>query len=64
VISGSVTPGHPGSRYALQRQEGRRWRTIGHGRLRRGGRWQATVAGGGRYRILLGGLAAPSVRIR
>jgi hypothetical protein len=38
--------------------------TIGHGRLGRHGRWQTTVKGAGLYRIVLGGLAAPSVRVR
>ena len=63
VLTGTVSPGKPGAVYALQRGDGRRWVTIGHGRLRRGGSWQATVKGAGRYRILLDGLAAPSVRV-
>jgi stage II sporulation protein D len=63
IVSGSVQPGHRGAIYALQRLEGKKWTTIGHGRLRRGGAWSAVVAGAGRYRISLGGLTAPSVTV-
>jgi stage II sporulation protein D len=63
IVSGSVQPGRRGARYALQRLDGTKWTTIGHGRLKRGGRWSATVAGAGNYRIVLGGLASPAVVI-
>jgi stage II sporulation protein D len=63
IVSGSVQPGRRGALYSLQRLDGTTWTTIGHGRLRRGGTWSAVVAGAGQYRILLGGLAAPSVTV-
>jgi stage II sporulation protein D len=63
IVSGSVQPGRRGARYALQRLDGTRWETISHGRLKRGGRWSATVGGAGNYRIVLGGLASPAVVI-
>jgi stage II sporulation protein D len=63
IVSGSVSPGRRGTAYALQRLDRGRWTTIAHGRLRRGGTWQATVKGVGRYRIRLGRLAGPGVTV-
>jgi stage II sporulation protein D len=60
-VSGSVSPGRRGARYDLQRLDATSWTTIGHGRLRRGGAWSATVRGAGSYRIVFGGLASPAV---
>jgi stage II sporulation protein D len=61
LVSGSVQPGRRGARYALQRLDGTTWTTIGHGRLKRGGVWRATVGGYGYYRIAIAGMTSPAV---
>lgn len=53
-----------GKRLSVQRRDVAGWRTVGHARVGRGGRYAATLPGGGTYRVVLGDLAGPAVNVR
>ncbi|HET6508672.1 MAG TPA: SpoIID/LytB domain-containing protein [Baekduia sp.] len=53
-----------GKRLSVQRRDGRGWRTVGHARVGRAGRYAATLPGPGTYRVTLGDLVGPSVNVR
>ncbi len=63
-LAGSIAPA-PRSRSAvIERREGREWQRVGAVELGRGGRFHATVAVSGRYRVRAGAVAGPAVRVR
>jgi hypothetical protein len=64
VLAGTITPAHPGRTLRVQRREQGTWRTVGHTKVRSGGRYQATLAGPGRYRVARGAVAGPAVDVR
>jgi hypothetical protein len=53
-----------GQRLSVQRRDAGGWRTVGHARVGRGGRYAATLPGPGTYRVTLGDLAGPAVNVR
>lgn len=53
-----------GKRLRVQRRDADGWRTVGHARVGRGGRYAATLPGAGTYRVALGDLVGPSVNVR
>jgi stage II sporulation protein D len=64
VLTGTIRPAQRGRRLAVQVRTGKAWHTVGHTRVRRGGTYRATLPGPGAYRVLLGDIAGPTVRVR
>jgi hypothetical protein len=62
-LYGTVSPAlRRGSTLLVQRLGGRRWQTVGSGaRLARGGSYDVSLPGPGRYRVLYAGLRGPAV---
>jgi stage II sporulation protein D len=53
-----------GKRLSVERRDADGWRTVGHARVGRAGRYAATLPGPGTYRVALGDLVGPSVNVR
>ncbi|MEO8687437.1 MAG: SpoIID/LytB domain-containing protein [Solirubrobacteraceae bacterium] len=64
AVAGRVLPALPGARVTLQRRDNGRWITVGSTRLRRGGRYSASVASPGLYRVRYHDETGPAVRVR
>ncbi|HWI73777.1 MAG TPA: SpoIID/LytB domain-containing protein [Baekduia sp.] len=63
-LAGTIRPAQRGRRLAVQRHDASGWRTVGHARVGRGGRYRATLPGPGAYRVALGDVAGPTVNVR
>jgi stage II sporulation protein D len=64
AVSGSIAPARRGSRIAVQRRSGERWKRVAEGRLGRKGAYRVAVEAPGHYRVLSAGDAGPVVRVR
>ena len=65
VVSGSIQPGRRGGRVVVQRRSSAGdWSVEARTRLRKGGRYSAPVARAGVYRVVSGGVAGLSVKLR
>jgi hypothetical protein len=64
VLSGRILPAQPGQTLTIERLEAGRWVVAGGAHLGRGGRYSAPVTAAGRYRVRLGSVAGPTVRVR
>jgi len=64
AVAGRVLPVLPGARVTLQRRDNGRWITVGSTRLRGGGRYSASVASPGLYRVRYHDENGPAVRVR
>jgi stage II sporulation protein D len=63
-LAGTIQPGRAGRRVAIQLLSGGAWHTVGTTKLRAGGRYSASVPATGTYRVALGDVTGPAVRIR
>jgi stage II sporulation protein D len=63
-LAGRIVPASRGSDVAVQRRQGRRWRTIGSAETDGRGRYAFAVETPGRYRVRYRGDAGPVVRVR
>jgi hypothetical protein len=63
-VTGRVNPGTPGTRLVVQRRLGKVWVRAGTVRVGTRGAYRWTAPAAGRYRVLLGTLAGPAVRVR
>jgi stage II sporulation protein D len=63
-IFGSVSPARKGTAVVVQRRAGGRWERAAKGRLGKSGRYRIAVEGAGLYRVVTGGDAGPSLRVR
>jgi stage II sporulation protein D len=63
-LAGTIQPGRAGRVVSVQQRVLGSWRTVGTTTLRAGGRYAATVAGSGTYRVALGDVTGPAVDIR
>jgi stage II sporulation protein D len=63
TLAGSVYPAGRGAVASIQIWGGKRWRTVKAVRLKRDGAYSAEVAAPGRYRVLYGQIAGPTVAI-
>lgn len=63
-LAGTIQPGRAGRVVAVQQRISGSWRTVRTTTLRAGGRYAATVAGSGTYRVALGDVTGPAVNIR
>jgi stage II sporulation protein D len=63
-LSGTIRPARRGRRLAVQRRDGRTWRTVATTRVGRAGRYRATLPGPGTYRVALGDVTGPAVDVR
>ena len=64
AIGGRILPSRPGARVAIQqRRPGGGWRTVAATRVDEHGRYIAGVAAPGRYRVTMGRIVGPSLRI-
>ncbi|HYP48883.1 MAG TPA: SpoIID/LytB domain-containing protein, partial [Thermoleophilaceae bacterium] len=63
-LSGSFEPAPRGRRILIERRVGHSWRLTGRVRTSRAGRYRASVARAGVYRVRAGSVAGPSVRVR
>jgi stage II sporulation protein D len=61
VLSGAIRPARPGRTLKVQRHDARGWRTVRTIKVRRFGRYRATLPGPGAYRVALGDIAGPTV---
>jgi hypothetical protein len=64
ALAGEFQPAPRGRRLAVQRRTASGWRTVGHVRTHRGGRYRATLARPGIFRVKGGSVAGPAVRVR
>jgi stage II sporulation protein D len=64
LLRGRIVPARRGQALTVERLGARRWVVAGAAQVGRGGRYSAPVMAAGRYRIRLGSVAGPSVRIR
>ncbi len=64
AVSGTVGFVRRGTQVAVQRRVGRRWRTVVRTHVGRDGRYRATVARRGAYRVVVAGLTGPTVTLR
>jgi stage II sporulation protein D len=62
-VVGEAWPGRRGTRVTLQRLDGRRWVGAGRTRLGHRRRYKIALPGPGRYRVLVGAAAGPTVRL-
>jgi SpoIID/LytB domain protein len=63
-LSGQITPARRGQALTIERLGATGWVAVGTTRVRRGGRYQASVAAAGCYRVRLRSVAGPSIRVR
>jgi hypothetical protein len=63
-IVGSVSPGHAGDRVVVERWMLTSWERVATGRLRRSGKFRVALEDRGLYRVIAGGDAGPTVRVR
>ena len=64
TFAGRYYPVPRGRELAIQRRDGKRWRTVGRERAASNGRYRAEVDTAGLYRVRAGGVAGPPVRLR
>ena len=64
TFAGRYHPVPRGRELAIQRRDGKRWRTVGRERAASNGRYRAEVDTAGLYRVRAGGVAGPPVRLR
>jgi stage II sporulation protein D len=64
AVSGTVGYVRRGTKLQVQRRVGRRWLTVVRTHVGRGGRYRATVARRGAYRVVVSGLTGPTVTLR
>ena len=64
VLSGRIVPARRGQALTIERLGAHGWVVAGAAHVARGGRYSAPVMAAGRYRVRLGSVAGPSVRIR
>jgi stage II sporulation protein D len=64
VLSGRIVPARRGQTLTIERLGARGWIVAGGAQVGRGGRYSAPVMTAGRYRVRLGSVAGPSVRVR
>ena len=63
-IVGSVSIGHPGDKVIVERRTATGWELAAQGRLRRSRTFRIALEDRGVYRVITGGDAGPTVRIR
>lgn len=63
LLDGQVFPAAAGSSFTLEMQSNHRWRSIGHHRLGRDGRFTVKLPSAGTYRAVYAGLTGPAVAI-
>jgi hypothetical protein len=63
LLRGQVFPAAAGSSFTLEVQASHRWRSVGHHRLGRDGRFSVKLPSGGTYRAVYAGLTGPAVAI-
>jgi len=63
-IVGSVSPGDAGDKVIVERWALTNWERVAAGRLRRSGRYRIALEDKGLYRVIAGGDAGPTVRVR
>ncbi len=61
LLSGAIQPARAGDWARIERQDGPIWSLVADVQLERGGRYAATVAGSGRYRVTYAGMSGPEV---
>jgi stage II sporulation protein D len=64
VVTGTVVGARHDARVTVERLAGARWTTTARTVLRERGRYRARVSRPGTYRVVVGGVAGPSVRLR
>jgi stage II sporulation protein D len=62
-VVGSAYPARPGTTVVLERRVGPRWARAGATHLGSTRRYKVTLPGPGRYRIVVGDLPGPTVRL-
>ncbi|HWF75339.1 MAG TPA: SpoIID/LytB domain-containing protein [Solirubrobacteraceae bacterium] len=62
-LAGTVFPGARGAPFVVQGRRGTGWRTLGWGKLDRGGAYSLTAPRHGTYRIVYQGLYGPAVKL-
>ena len=63
-IVGSVAPGRAGDKIVVERRMLTSWERVATGRLRRSGKFRVALDEKGFYRVIAGGDAGPTVRVR
>jgi stage II sporulation protein D len=63
ALAGTVLPARRGAALAIERRVAGAWRRVGTARVRRGGRYRASVFEPGVYRVRVSGVAGPAVRV-
>jgi stage II sporulation protein D len=64
VLTGRIVPARRGQTLTIERLGADGWVVAGGAHVGSGGRYSAPVTAGGRYRVRLGSVAGPSVRVR
>jgi stage II sporulation protein D len=64
VLRGRIVPARRGQALTIERLDAHGWVVAGGAHVGRGGRYSAPVMAAGRYRVRLGSVAGPSVRVR
>jgi stage II sporulation protein D len=64
VLRGRIVPARRGQTLTIERLGAQGWVVAGGAPVGRGGRYAAPVRAAGRYRVRLGSVAGPSVRVR
>jgi stage II sporulation protein D len=64
VLRGRIVPARRGQTLTIERLDAHGWVVAGGAHVGRGGRYSAPVMAAGRYRVRLGSVAGPGVRIR
>jgi stage II sporulation protein D len=64
ALTGTIQPARTGRSVSIQLRTGTAWKTIGTTKLHTGGHYSAPVPASGTYRITLGDITGPAVRIR
>jgi hypothetical protein len=63
-IVGSIVPGQAGDKIIVERRMLTTWERVAMGRLRESGRFRVALEDNGLYRVIAGGDAGPTVRVR
>ena len=64
TLAGAFVPAPPGRRLTVERRKGRRWRKFATVRTSRAGNYSFEQPVAGTYRVRLGSVAGPAVRLR
>lgn len=64
VLTGRIVPARRGQTLTIESLGAHGWVVAGAAQVGRGGRYSAPVMTAGRYRVRLGSVAGPSVRVR